>query len=108
MRDQIRTFDLLGDPGQPPILQLFDRGIEAGDAEHPHDVIARHRERALESLVDAALPDRVIVPDRAPGYTGLEPRLEGGGAGGIVAAQADPHDADALLVDVGAGLEIVD
>src|SRR5579872_1830566 len=66
MRDEIGTFDLLGDTGQSPVLQLFKRCIQAGDAEYPHDVVARHGERTLEGLVDTALPDGIIIPDGAP------------------------------------------
>src|SRR5262249_36417488 len=57
-------------------------------------------QRCLELRLDAALPHRVIVPDRAPGDAGGKARLERGTARRVVAAQADCDDADLLAVDV--------
>src|SRR5262249_2966329 len=61
---------------------------------NPHDVVSWHRERSLELCLDPPLPDRVIVPDRAPSDAGGKTRLERGAARRVIAAETDRDDAD--------------
>src|SRR5262245_12692234 len=70
--------------------------------------MARHRERCLELRLDATLPNRVIVPDGAPGDAGGKARLGRGAARRVVAAEADGDDADPFGVHVRAPLQEID
>src|SRR5262249_57408665 len=70
--------------------------------------VAGHRQRWLELGLDAPLPHRVIIPDRAPGDAGGKARLERGAARRVVAAEADCDDADLLAVDVIALFQEID
>jgi hypothetical protein len=65
-------------------------------------------ERCLELRFDAALPHRVVIPDRAPGDAGRKARLERGAARRVVAAEADGDDADLFAVNIIALLQEVD
>src|SRR5215471_13178508 len=47
VREKIRTLDFLGDAGEAKALELFQCIVDVLDAEHPHDVLARHRKRGL-------------------------------------------------------------
>ena len=70
--------------------------------------MAGHRERRLELRLDAPLPYRVIVPDRAPGDAGGKARFERGATRRVIATKADRDDADPLRVDVRAPLQEID
>ena len=59
-------------------------------------MVAGHGERGLELRVDALLPRRVVVPDRAPGDAGGKARLHRSAARRVIAAEADGDDADLL------------
>src|SRR5204862_1987834 len=50
--------------------------------------------------IQPLLPDRVVIPLRSPRDAGGEARLERGGAGRVVAAQADRHHADTGGIDL--------
>src|SRR5690606_14299611 len=93
---------------EPEILELLQRLLKRLDAENPADVMPRHGQRGLETRVDALLPGRVIIPDRAPGDARLEARLHGSAARRIIAAKADRHDADAIRIDIRTRRQIVE
>src|SRR6202451_2044536 len=108
VHDQERAAHLLHHAVEPERLELFQRRVEAVDAEDPHDVMARHRHRGLETGIDALLPGAVIIPDRAPGDAGGKAGLQRGTTRRVIAAEADGDDADALYVDIAARLQIID
>src|SRR5215470_16396238 len=108
VHDQERAAHLLHDAVEPERLQLLECVIEGVGAENPHDVMAGHRERSLELRLDAPLPYRVIVPDRAPGDASGKARLERGATRRVVTAEADGDDADPLGVDVRPFLQEID
>ena len=77
-------------------------------AEHPLAVLGEARHRGLARAADARRERGAEIEDRAPRDAALEALLERGGARRVVAAERQRHDADAVAVDVGARLEIVD
>src|SRR6202035_3895331 len=108
MHDQERAAHLLHHAVEPERLELFQRGVEAVDAEDPHDVVAGHRHRRLEARIDALFPGAVVIPDRAPGDAGSETLIQRRAARRVIAAKADGDDTDALYVDVAARFQIID
>ena len=101
---------LLHDAVEPEAFELLHRGGAAVDAENPHQVLGRHRQRrhraGIEQL-EAPPPGLVIVPLRAPGDAAGKAWLERGGARRVIAAEADRHHADALWIDLLAAGEIL-
>ena len=103
VQQQERTLHLLHDAVEPEAFELLHRLGAALDAEHPHQMLRRHRQRrhrAAVEQVEALLPGVVIVPLRAPGDAGGVARLERRRARRVIAAEADRHHADALGIDL--------
>src|SRR5262249_15864747 len=108
MGDQERAAHLLHHAVEAERLEALERVVERIGAQNPHDLLARHRKRRFEGSLDAALPDRLVIPDRAPGDAGGEARIERRTARRVVTAQAYGDDADPFRIDVRALLQEVE
>src|SRR5262249_58696290 len=109
MQEQERAGHLLHDTVEPKPFELLERRRPARHAEDPLQMLRWHRERkhlAGGEFVEPLCPDGVIVPLRAPGDAAGKSRLERSGPRRVVTAQAEPHHADAVRIELVAGAEI--
>src|SRR5262249_57685842 len=83
VQQEERAGHLLHDAVEAEALELLERRLVALDAEHPLQMLRRHRQRqhlAGGELVEPLRPDGVVIPLRAPGDAAGETRLERGRA----------------------------
>src|ERR1700730_1076754 len=112
MQQEERAGHLLHDAVELEVFQLLERRGAVVDAEHPLQMLRRHRQRQYPAgieQIEPPRPDLVIIPLRAPGDAAGEALLQRRRARRVIAAEAERHHADALWIEfLAAGKILID